>query len=256
MYTAASKLTAIPTRDAPPVFGQVVGEIYVRQNEHINRNVVKSLEQGAVGSIVSPFGLWVKYVTGLHLDDLQTQQSKTSSIRHPVEKAKLVRDIVTTKLRLGYQESSERKIELPFLPITGSFPDPMLNEVMSEGQKYLNKAFAGEAIVSAAELSLAMSHGFSSALNLMPFTCMPSNVVIGLEPRIRGENEHFPIAHLEYDGSNDATYEDRLSVHAFQSHKYFERHADQILATQRNHREQALKAYNKKADPEKKIKLA
>ena len=254
LYTAAAKLTSIPTRDVPPVFGQVVGEIYVRQNEHINRNVVKSLEQESVGSIVSPFGLWIKYVTGLHLSDLRTQQSRTS-ITSPGEKLKLARDIATTKARLWYQENSERKLELPFLPITGSFPDPLLDEIMTEGRKYIDPAFTGEAIVSAAELSLAMGHGFSSALNLMPFTCMPSNVVIGLEPRIRGENEHFPIAHLEYDGSRDATYEDRLSVHAFQSHKYFEKHADQILATQRHHQEQALKTYNKKADSKRRIRL-
>jgi predicted nucleotide-binding protein (sugar kinase/HSP70/actin superfamily) len=182
-----------------------------------------------------------------------TEQGRTSKL-HPLKKLKLQRDIYTAKTRLWYQERSERNIETPFLPITGIFPDPTLSEVMSEGAKYLDPAFGGEAIISAAELSLAMHHGYSSALNLMPFTCMPSNVVIGLEQSIRGANKHFPIAHLEYDGSEDPTYRDRLAVHAHQSHRHFDRNADQILTTQEHHRKQALAAYHKKADPSRKIK--
>lgn len=251
LYKTAKGLMSIPIKEVEPIFDQVVGEVYVRLNEHINNNVVRALEAAGIGAVVAPFGSWVKYVSARYLKDLEAMRKNAGLL----EKFSMFFDSYLIRKKLHYQQGSEEKIELPFLPITGIFPESHIDEIVSEGKKYLDFAFTGEAIISAAELSLAMQHGFSGALNLMPFTCMPSNVVAGLESKIRGNNQSFPINHFEYDGSPDMSYEDKLAAHIYQVQKYFEKHANEIKALQQRHLQQALKVYSEKADKQMRVDL-
>ncbi len=249
IYDAARELMRVPVRDQPPVFDQVVGEVYVRLNEHINRGIVRALETDGIGSIMSPFGMWVKYIAALQRRDLEERREESSALG-------VVPLWVQSYLlhrKHEYQSNKERLYEVPFLPIVGRFPDPPIDDVLNEGSKYLDLAFRGEAIISAAELSLAMHHGFSGAVNLMPFTCMPSNVVAGLEMRIRGNNEQFPIDHFEYDGSPDIAYGERLAAHAFQVHNYFDQNADAIVAVQKARLDEARAEYMNESDPEHRV---
>ena len=65
-------------------------------------------------------------------------------------------------------------------------------------------------------------HGLSGIVNVLPFSCMPGNVVVCLGPRLRKELHGIPWLDVAFDGQRGTNLRTRLEAflhHAFQYHR-------------------------------------
>ena len=81
----------------------------------------------------------------------------------------------------------------------------------TDWRKTIHKALE-EAVLSIGKMSEMHHHGASGAVNVMPFTCMPSTIVSTQTMRLSGDCGDMPILNLSFDGQEDVTLTTRLEA--------------------------------------------
>ncbi|MDR1165908.1 MAG: acyl-CoA dehydratase activase [Deltaproteobacteria bacterium] len=205
---ARESFDAIVDRSVPPLprVG-LVGEIYVRNNDFANEEVIRRLEALGAEVEVPPFTEWILY-TGF-VNNMRAKRQGDWKKR------------LLTRLTLLLQDRSLQKLYQPF---QGFFPrslkDPPIAEVVGLGEKFLDKAFQGEAILSLGKGVEFHRHGARGVVNIMPFTCMPGMVVGGLSTSFREETSGLPLLSLAFDGQSQTNTQARLEAFMFQARHF------------------------------------
>jgi predicted nucleotide-binding protein (sugar kinase/HSP70/actin superfamily) len=90
--------------------------------------------------------------------------------------------------------------------------DEPTEHVLELARPYLHDSFEGEAILSIGKMVEYHHAGFGGAVNVMPFSCMPSTIVSTLTRRISADCGDMPILNISFDGQEDPTLTTRLEA--------------------------------------------
>ena len=185
-------------------------------NGFANQYITRELETQGIITLISSFGTWIKYISAEYYDWTKRYGGKLKSFSALAE--------------LKILSSIEKPLEAAFGSLFDGFPEPTVEELYASGSKYIDPSFSGEAIISAAELDHAAHLGYDGGLNVMPFTCMPSNIVRGVMPLLEAKYPDFPLAHLEFDGSESPVHNELVEGFVYQVHRNFETKRDRAAS--------------------------
>ena len=180
----------------------VVGEIYVRNHAFSNQDIVRRLEALGLEVELAGFAEWIYYTNW-------TRKRRTRG-RHEW------RRWLGTVVKDAVQRRDERRIKRPFAGLLREATEPETADVLALGGPYIDDTFEGEACLSVGKAVELAHRGAAGVVNVMPFTCMPGNVVAAILSRLRRDLGDLPILSVAYDGQRDATLEVRLEAFAEQ----------------------------------------
>ena len=187
-------------------FVSVVGEIYVRSHNFANDNIVRQLEQLGLEVNLASFAEWLYYTN--HTRKLMALRWRDYRL------------YVENVLKMWIQHRIERRLAKPLAEQFGNLAEGDIVEVIELGDHYIHESFEGEAILSAGKMVEMNHHGASGAVNVMPFTCMPSTIVSAVSRQISRDTDGMPIINISYDGQQDPTLQTRLEAFAYQVRSY------------------------------------
>ncbi|MDR1873109.1 MAG: acyl-CoA dehydratase activase [Deltaproteobacteria bacterium] len=177
----------------------LVGEIYVRSNRFANEEVITRLEDLGAEILAPPFTEWVFY-TGF-VNSMRAARKGDWKSRFKAGLTTLIQD---------FDLGSLAKPWAGFFP--GEAKEPAILETISLGEKFLDRAFQGEAILSLGKGLEFYQHGARGLVNIMPFTCMPGMIVGGLTSRLRALANGMPALSLAFDGQSQTNSQARLEA--------------------------------------------
>jgi predicted CoA-substrate-specific enzyme activase len=180
-----------------PVVG-VVGEIYTRLNRFANENVVRSIEELGGEAWMAGFCEWVLYTNYTSL-----------------QRAMLMRNFSALKslwIENFFQHKDEHDLGKPWHGFLKTLEEPKTSRIMKMAHPYLHPTYEGEAILSVGKSRDMMQRGASGVVNIIPFTCMPGNIVNALMKRFREDNGNLPYLPLSMDGQEQSGTRTRLEA--------------------------------------------
>ncbi len=132
-------------------------------------------------------------------------------------------DYFKNRARNLFQEIVEKKLEEPFKKLIQGFEEPSTEEILQLGEKYVHRSLRGESILSIGKIIHSIKRGRDGAVNVMPFTCMPGNLVSAIATKIEKEYPGFPLLSLSYDGSPQANYLNKIRTFVSQAENYHQK---------------------------------
>lgn len=180
----------------------IVGEIYVRSQRFSNNFLIEKLENLGCEAALPSIGEWFFY----------TNLTRIKNCRwfHQYRRA------LFTTLFNKYMEWRQRKI----YSIIGLNPEEKSITLLNYADKYLDPSFEGEAILTIGKTIECIRDSFSGVVNVMPFTCMPGNIVTTLYKAIKDDYPDFPLFVLSLDGLDHAVDSMRLETFVSQARNY------------------------------------
>jgi len=211
MTHAADLFRNVPLADARgsrPLVA-LVGEIYVRSHAFSNQDVVRRLEALGLEVDLASFAEGIYYTNW-------TRKRRTRGRRQ-------YRLWLGTWIKEKVQRFDERRIKRPLADLIGQTAETETPHVVALGHPYVHDSFEGEAVLSLGKAVEAATHprphtGQRAAgiVNVMPFTCMPGNIVAAMLKRLRRDLGDLPILSVAYDGQRDSALDVRLEAFAEQ----------------------------------------
>jgi predicted nucleotide-binding protein (sugar kinase/HSP70/actin superfamily) len=205
---AAAEFAAIPVdrRRRRPRIG-VVGEIYVRHHDFANGDLLRQLESLGAETTLSGYPEWHYYTNWMRITDAR--------------RARHWRRWLVSRLYDHAQHRMERRLNAAFQPLLGRVDEPRTAELLELAKPYLDPSLkGGEAVLSVGKI-LDMAHrGCHGAINVMPFSCMPSTIVDGVMKRLAASIGRMPVLSISYDGQQDPALQTRLEAFLHQARTY------------------------------------
>lgn len=172
----------------------IVGEIFVRSHPFSNKELTKNLEKAGIEVQLPPIGEWFFY--------LNFTRKRNCNWRGEYRRL-----LETTILDKTMHWIANRIYRL-----AGLEPEPRTKEILKLATPYLHDTFEGEAIISVGKAVDFLRDRANGVINVMPFTCMPGNIVSILLKGVK-EDYNKPILSIAYDGLHHPT--DRIRFQAF-----------------------------------------
>jgi len=192
-------------KDSPAI--TVVGEIYVRHNPFANEFVIDELEKLGVKVELASMREWFMYTNEIFRGVSLKENKRWEFIKN--------------RVRNLFQEYMEERLVSPFKDLIKGFEEPDIKEILSLGDKYLDRSLRGEAILTIGKTLHSIKRGRDGVVNVMPFTCMPGNITMGIVEQIKKDYPDFPILNLSFDGSRQANYLNKLRTFVYQVENYY-----------------------------------
>lgn len=183
---------------AKPKIG-IVGEIYIRSQKFSNGFLEKKLESMGCEVALPSIGEWFFY-------------TNYTRIRNCLVYGQIRRSLFT-RIFDTYMRARQRYI----YRILGLNPEPPVEKILNMAKKYLHPTFEGEAILSIGKTIEYIKERFSGTINVMPFTCMPGNIVATIYKAIKDEYPGYPLICLSFDGIANTLDEVRLETFVHQA---------------------------------------
>ena len=209
MREAAREFAEIKRHLSNKTVVTIVGEIYVRHNPYSNRFIIKELEKLGLKVELASMREWFLYTNEMH-KETSLQERKLS-------------DYFKNRARNLFQEIVEKKLEEPFKNLIQGFEEPSTEEILQLGEKYVHRSLRGESILSIGKIIHSIKRGRDGAVNVMPFTCMPGNLVSAIATKIEKGYPGFPLLSLSYDGSPQANYLNKIRTFVSQAENYHQK---------------------------------
>jgi len=176
----------------------VVGEIYVRSHYFANGNIVRQLEDLGAEVHLACFLEWLYYTN--HTRKLMAQRWHDHKL--------FLQNLLKNRIQHKVEKNFARPLERHFGPLV----DPCVTKTLEAAEDYIHESFEGEAILSIGKIVEMAHHGSAGAVNVMPFTCMPSTIVSAITRQISIDTQGMPIINISYDGQQDPTLQTRLEA--------------------------------------------
>lgn len=195
----AEEFTAIKldTRTLKPRIG-IVGEIYVRNHQFANLNIVNRLEELGAACDLASLAEWIYY----------TNFTRSKMARRRGQ----LKNLFTNEIQNFFQHRIERTLAEPLEKKFGRIAEPPVEHVINLAKPYIEASFEGEAILSIGKMVEYHKDGFGGVVNVMPFSCMPSTIVSTQTRRLSSDCNEMPILNLSFDGQEDVTLTTRLEA--------------------------------------------
>jgi predicted CoA-substrate-specific enzyme activase len=183
----------------------IVGEIYVRSQKFSNNFLLDKLEELGCEVALPSIAEWLFY----------TNFTRVRNCRW----FRQYRRALFTKIFNRYMQWRQHRI----YTLVGLHPEQKVTTLLRDAERYLDVSFEGEAIVTIAKTIEYIKNEFSGVVNVMPFTCMPSNIVTTIYRRLQDEHGDFPLFVLSLDGLNHAVDTMRLETFVSQARQRIEK---------------------------------
>ena len=206
---AQDDFTRIPKRNEDRPLVGVVGEFYVRLHGGANQDIVRKLESEGAETWLAPMTEFFAYANfigkmlaadklrdKIGLDELQAYASQWFN-------AKLA-------------AKDEHALYHATLPLLDGYDDIGPAEVITNGSKYMNYNFGGEAICSMGKSEDFANRGVAGIVSVIPFNCMPGNTVTALSQALRRRHNNIPFLNLDYDGFVDNSRDSKIVNYMWQ----------------------------------------
>ena len=200
MARAANEFAAIPTdRSRPRPRIGVVGENYVRHHRFANNDLVRELERLGAEVIVASLPEYHLYTNWFRMQEAWTRSS--------------LRQWLANYLQDRAQRRIHARLARPFASLLGPIREPETTALLDLAAPFLPSSFdAGEAVLTIAR-AIELSHdGCQGVVNVMPFSCMPSNIVQSLLKKVAPALGGMPTLTVSYDGRQDPALDTRLET--------------------------------------------
>jgi predicted CoA-substrate-specific enzyme activase len=176
----------------------IIGEIYVRSNPFTNNYTVAKLEELGAEVALPPFEEWLDYIDYIREEDYLLENDYLNYIKQ--------------KITLVFQEREANKIKKHFNGKLRNFHyESSAAEVIKHGSAYIDPALRGEAVLSLGRAEEYAHAGFNGIINIIPFGCMPGNIVTALLKRFKDEY-NIPVLTMTVDGIKNPGEEMRLEA--------------------------------------------
>jgi len=129
-----------------------------------------------------------------------------------------------------FQIKDMHKLEAVYHGSLRNFHEPLITETFEYAAPYLDASFEGEAILSIGKSEDFMLKGASGIINIIPFTCMPGNIVVALLKRFRDDHDNVPVLNIACDGQEQTNTLARLEAFMYQVYQYRQNHLKQRKA--------------------------
>ena len=203
----AQRLVAVElNRNHPRPLVSVVGEIYVRSHYFANDNIVRKLEALGAEVALASFAEWLYY----------TNLTRKRMARRWGDWSLYLQNLIKGRI----QHRIERRLARPLERYFGLLADGDVADTIEAAQGYLHDSFEGEAILSVGKIVEMHHHGAAGAVNVMPFTCMPSTIVSAVTRSVSRDTGGMPILNISYDGQQDPVLQTRLEAFMHQVRGY------------------------------------
>jgi predicted nucleotide-binding protein (sugar kinase/HSP70/actin superfamily) len=179
-----------------PLVG-IVGEIYIRNNQFGNENLIDAIEKFGGEVWMTPISEWILY-TSSPLSFMQYLDKVVSK--------KALKSYLTYK----WQKHWEHRLYKVCSPLLDDRREPAIATVLRGGLKYMPMNIGGEAISIIGRAIEYAKQGASLVVNCAPFGCMPGTVTTALFRKISKEIS-LPVVNLFYDGTGNENK--RLAVY-------------------------------------------
>jgi predicted CoA-substrate-specific enzyme activase len=180
----------------------IVGEIYVRSQKFSNNFLIKKLEELGCEVAMPSIAEWFFY----------TNLTRVINCRW----FRQYRRVIFTKLFDKYMEWRQHQI-YKTLRLT---PETKITKLFHCANQYIHPTFEGEAILTIGKTIEFIQEDFSGVVNVMPFTCMPGNIVTTIYKRIKDHYPDFPLFVFSLDGLDHAVDAMRLETFVSQARNY------------------------------------
>lgn len=194
---------AIPQRPQPKPLVGVVGEFYVRIHDGANQDIVRKIERAGGEAWLAPATEFFSYANRIGLMLSKERFADTREKRH-------LKEMIARTLNHRLAMRDEHALYHATLPFLEDYPDIGPEEVMEEGSKYVHYTFGGEAICSMGKAEDFVKRGLAGIVSVIPFNCMPGNVVTSLSQSLRRQHGNIPFLNLDYDGFIDASRDAKI----------------------------------------------
>jgi len=195
-YAQKFSQATTPTISKPRI--GIVGEIYVRSHPFSNNHIIQRLEELGAACSLAPLAEWVYYTNYMRM----LGAKRAGQYKH----------YITNIIQDSIQHKIERQLAAPLEKKFGTIAEHDVKSILKFGQKYIDVAFEGEAVLSVSKIIEYYHEGFAGVINVMPFTCMPSTIVSSIIPQISKDCGNMPILNLTFDGTEDVTFPTRLEA--------------------------------------------
>jgi predicted nucleotide-binding protein (sugar kinase/HSP70/actin superfamily) len=189
-------------KNAKPKIG-VVGEIYIRSQKFSNGFLEKKLESIGCEVAFPSISEWFFYTNFTRIRNCYWFRQYRRSI--------------FTKTFDRYM----RWRQVYIYRILGLTPEPQIVKTINEAAKYIHPSFEGEAVLSIGKTIECIKENFSGVINVMPFTCMPGNIVTTIYKAIKDDYPDFPLLCLSFDGVANTLDDLRLETFVHQAKNLF-----------------------------------
>ena len=230
----------IPIKKTDKPLVGIVGEIFVRNHPYSNNEIIKRVEaQG--GEVEFPsFGEWPDHTTATRKIDIAIKQTdiyykiiksfsingkrrgSSASFRELVELtadfAKGIGFYVSNRAIYKLLENCHYKMEKPLKGFLREDKETGIYDIWDNAEPYIIKWF-GETALSIGKSVDWIKKGADGIINVLPFTCIPGNIVNAASKRIR-EKYKIPWLNIAFDGLEQGTTETRLEAFMYQAKQY------------------------------------
>jgi predicted nucleotide-binding protein (sugar kinase/HSP70/actin superfamily) len=179
----------------------IVGEIYVRSQDFSNTFLINKLENLGCEVVIPSIGEWFFY----------TNFTRERNCRwfHQYRRA------IFSRMFDTYMKWRQRKI----YRLMGIEEAPV-HTLLAMAQKFIHDSFEGETILTIGKTIECIRDDCAGVVNVMPFTCMPGNIVTTLYKAVKEEHPDFPLFVLSLDGLEHAVDSMRLETFVSQARNY------------------------------------
>ncbi|MEO0216451.1 MAG: acyl-CoA dehydratase activase [candidate division WOR-3 bacterium] len=199
---AKENLTRLKTVKTEKLKIGIVGEIYIRSQKFSNNFLIKRLEELGCEVALPSIAEWFFY----------TNLTRIKNCPYLGQH----RRAVFTKLFNKYMEWRQRYI----YQLLGLERERPVITLLTFATDFIHPSFEGEAILSVSKTIEFMKEGFCGVVNVMPFTCMPGNIVTTTLKRLKDLHPDFPLLSISFDGIASNIDEVRLETFVHQAIDY------------------------------------
>ncbi len=189
-------------KTAKPRIG-IVGEIYIRSQKFSNGYLQKKLEKMGCEVSFPSIGEWFFYTNYTRIRNCPWFGQH--------------RRAIFTKIFDHYMRWRQSYI----FKLLGLQPESPITNILRKASKYIHPSFEGEAILSVGKTVEFIQESYSGVINVLPFTCMPGNIVTTIYKAIKDDYPNFPLLCLSFDGVADTLDDIRLETFVSQTKKNF-----------------------------------
>jgi predicted nucleotide-binding protein (sugar kinase/HSP70/actin superfamily) len=179
----------IPKFDGKKPLVGIVGEIYARCNDYANGNIIEVIEKNGGEAWLSPMHEWILYTAWL-----QNYMAKQKSFSLFEAGESLIKNIYLFRTEAAYYKASHAVLH--------DRHEPPVEDVVTEGMKYIPPEFSGEAILTVGRAVMFAKEGAAMVVNIAPFGCMHGTITDSIFQEIKTKHR-MPILSQFYDGDID-----------------------------------------------------
>ncbi|KPK69612.1 hypothetical protein AMJ87_10240 [candidate division WOR_3 bacterium SM23_60] len=193
----------VDTTERKPGIG-IVGEIYVRSQSFSNTFLIDKLENLGCEVVMPSIGEWFFYTN--------FTRERNCKWFHQYRRA------IFTKMFDTYMNWRQQKI----YRLMG-IKEARVHTLLTRAQEFIHDSFEGETILTIGKTIECIEENLAGVVNVMPFTCMPGNIVTTLYKAVKEKYPDFPLFVLALDGLEHAVDSMRLETFVSQARTYHSR---------------------------------